>query len=73
MTDHDPTCTWCPLCQLIGLLRGERPDLAERLTEAGTAFLQAAQALVESFNATHPDAAEPTSPPARPVQKIHLT
>lgn len=27
-TEHSAACTWCPLCATVGLLRGERPELA---------------------------------------------
>lgn len=30
-------CEWCPLCQLAAVLRGERPEITARLTEAGIA------------------------------------
>lgn len=26
-------CTWCPLCTALGLVRGNRPELAEQLAE----------------------------------------
>ncbi len=29
-------CCWCPLCQLVATLRGERPELAERFAEVQT-------------------------------------
>jgi len=32
-----PECTWCPLCQMIALLRGDRPEISERVAEASAA------------------------------------
>jgi hypothetical protein len=43
-----PECQWCPLCQLAAALRGEYPDLTERVAEAGTAVANALRALAES-------------------------
>lgn len=31
-------CQWCPVCQVISVLRGERPELAERFAETQTAL-----------------------------------
>lgn len=43
-----PECQWCPLCQFASVLRGEHPELAERLAEAGTAVTGALRALLDS-------------------------
>lgn len=53
---RDGTCQWCPICQLIAVLRGERPEVTERLAEAGTALLGAFRAFVD---ATVPPSAGP--------------
>jgi hypothetical protein len=34
-------CTYCPLCRLIGLVRGASPEVRGHLTTATTALLQA--------------------------------
>ena len=39
-----PECQWCPLCQIASALRGEHPELTERLGEAGAAITQAVRA-----------------------------
>jgi hypothetical protein len=65
--DHPPTCTWCPLCATVGLLRGERPELA-------AAIAQHADGLVTALRAAlAPDrpADEPTPQP-RSVQHIDI-
>ncbi|MQA16385.1 MAG: hypothetical protein GEV09_20235 [Pseudonocardiaceae bacterium] len=40
------TCTWCPVCAVMGLLRGERPELAARLAEHGVGMLTAVRELL---------------------------
>lgn len=40
------TCTWCPVCAVVGLLRGERPELAARLAEHGVGLLTALRELL---------------------------
>jgi hypothetical protein len=70
-------CQWCPLCQLLAVLRGERPELTERVVEAGTAALSALRTFVEvavpagrDGGAAHDAPAD--GPPAR-VQRIDLS
>jgi DNA-binding HxlR family transcriptional regulator len=38
---------WCPICQFANILRGEHPEVTERLTEAATSFAAAMKALAE--------------------------
>lgn len=33
-----PSCGWCPVCGIVGLLRGERPELAAWLADQLTTF-----------------------------------
>lgn len=33
-----PECTWCPICQLVAVLRGERPDVNEKIVSVVTAL-----------------------------------
>jgi hypothetical protein len=73
-------CQWCPVCQLMAVLRGERPDVTERVSEAGTALLSAVRSFVDSTLVTGgghqhphpypPDSARPASTPR--VQHIDL-
>lgn len=65
----DPVCQWCPLCQFVAVLRGDRPDVTERVAEAGTTLLTAVQALVNA--AGHATSSDPHQPEPR-VQKIDL-
>jgi len=72
------TCQWCPICQFVAVLRGERPDVTDRVVEAGTALLSAFSALAGAFmDATAARAAGESShgepDAARPrVQRIDL-
>jgi hypothetical protein len=50
-----PECCWCPVCQLIATLRGDRPELVERLAEAQTALAGVLRALAK------PAGREPTA------------
>ena len=45
---HGSDCTWCPVCQFAAVVRGERPDVTERLAEAGTVFLSAMRGVIEA-------------------------
>jgi hypothetical protein len=61
-----PECTWCPLCQLIALLRGDRPEASEKLLEAGQAVVTALRTLVDASADWSP------STPTRHVERIDL-
>ena len=50
---HGSDCRWCPLCQVVGVLRGERPELTAALADALTSAAAALRTL-----------AEPPQPPA---------
>jgi hypothetical protein len=65
---------WCPICQFAHLLRGEHPEVTERLTEAATAIASAMKALADAtLNRAQPDAeARPRPQPAPRVQRITL-
>lgn len=82
-----PECQWCPLCQLAAALRGDHPELTERIAEAGAAIANAVRALAESApqrgsgqEAGAPDSADAAAttqrherPTPRPrVQRISL-
>jgi len=83
-----PECCWCPLCQLIATLRGERPELLERLAETQAALTATLRALADAAGWGGParpaaaeqraDQAEPgadqpaPTPPAGRVQPIPL-
>jgi hypothetical protein len=54
------TCDWCPLCQFVAVLRGERPDVTERVSEAGTAMAAAVRALLDAATSGRPATEDPT-------------
>ena len=56
-----PECQWCPICQLVTVVRGERPEITEKIVTAGEALL----AVLRSAFAPAPG-------PAPSVQRIDL-
>lgn len=54
---------WCPICQFAHVLRGEHPEIGQRVAEAGTALAAAMKALAD---ATVARAAQPADPGAEP-------
>ena len=71
------TClAWCPICQLANILRGEHPEVTERLAEAGAALAGAVKALADAtLPRSQPggDSDDPDRPRPTPrVQHIRL-
>jgi hypothetical protein len=66
--------SWCPICQFANVLRGEHPEVTERLAEAGAALAAAIKAIADSTLARgHGEAARDDRPrPAPRVQRIRL-
>jgi hypothetical protein len=62
-----PECEWCPLCQFMAVLRGERPEVTERVAEAGSAVASAFRALMDA--ASTGTSGQPGTPR---VQRIDL-
>lgn len=52
-----PECQWCPLCQFVAVLRGDRPDVTERVNEVGSAVIAAVRAVVDAAAAAANNAA----------------
>jgi hypothetical protein len=48
------TCDWCPVCQFMAVVRGERPELSERVAEAGSALLGALRTLADTTGTARP-------------------
>ena len=77
--EHRNDCTWCPLCQFLAVLRGERPEVTERVAEAGTALVNALRAFVDATGASdaaagahrHPGESRHAQPRPR-VERIDL-
>lgn len=76
-----PECCWCPFCQLIAAARGDRPELAGRVSEAMAAMsdLQGALAgLLRSVTESMPGSEAGTDRPQQDhpsggVQRIDLS
>jgi hypothetical protein len=64
MATGAPECCWCPLCQLIATLRGERPDLVERLADGQAALAGTFRALADALGRGAPGSRGPTGPSA---------
>jgi hypothetical protein len=65
-------CQWCPLCQFMAVLRGERPEVTERVAEAGAALATAVRALVDAAGAGRPPQREEEADRTPRVQRIDL-
>jgi hypothetical protein len=64
-----PECTWCPICQLIAILRGDRPEISEKVSEAGASLVAALRAVLDAAAAGPP---RPPDEAASRVQHINL-
>ena len=60
-------CKVCPLCQLISVVNGMKPEVLGHLTEAGTALAAAFKAAMESSERRWAGTQRP------PVQHIEVT
>jgi hypothetical protein len=66
---------WCPICQFANILRGEHPEVTERLTEAANAFAAAMKALADvalTRTPTQPRARPKPGQPGPRVERIRL-
>ena len=61
-------CRYCPVCQLIAILRGDRPEVTDRLAVLMEAAASAFMAAFRAATAPPPSA----EPDASPVQRITL-
>jgi hypothetical protein len=72
------TCDWCPLCQFADVVRGDNPDVSDKIAEAGAAVVSALRAVMEAAVQQAPaarpaDRPRPRPRPATPdVQHIEL-
>jgi hypothetical protein len=80
-----PECRWCPLCQFLAVVRGERPEAAAALADILTATANALHAFAAAADgassagqrsgATETPAAPPTDDEGEPppvVQRIEI-
>ena len=61
------SCTACPLCRFMALLRGERPEATAKLVDGALMIIRTLRSLVPDppDPASHPQSDQPTPPPAR--------
>ena len=62
-------CVNCPVCRLIGLLRGDHPEVTDRAVDLASTMVTAVRTMFEQAPSPGQDPAEP--PPPR-VQRITL-
>ncbi len=54
-------CRFCPVCQVIRLAQGSKPEVFEHLADASASLLAALRAAVESSEASWASGKRPTS------------
>jgi hypothetical protein len=74
-----PECRWCPLCQLLAVLRGERPEVTAVLADVLRATADALHAFAAAPDGPRPaapadddEAAAPDGNPPPVVQRIEI-
>ena len=72
-------CRWCPLCQFLAVLRGERPEVTAALADVLRATADALHAFAAAPEAPRPPdapeghgAAPPVGDPPPVVQRIEI-
>ena len=76
--EHAGDCTWCPVCQVAAVVRGERPEvtaaLADLLGTAAVALREFASDLAPPAGEPEAEAGEPEAGAAepRPAQRIDI-
>lgn len=73
---HDPAvgCTSCPICKLLSVVRGERPELTGRLAEGALQVIGGLRTLLDRTGPDQP-AADPGAPnesTAKPSAVQHI-
>ena len=78
-TGTAPECRWCPLCQLLAVLRGERPEVTAVLADVLRATADALHAFAAAPEGPRPgtpaegdETAAPEANPAPVVQRIEI-
>lgn len=67
-----PECSACPVCQLLAVVRGTRPEVVEHLLDAAGSLVAALRAATGPAGA--PGGAAPPDPPRRPpAQPIDIS
>jgi hypothetical protein len=77
---HAGECKWCPHCQVLAVLRGDRPELSAALNDVLTTAVAALRQFAGETPAGPPADPPPDDPPAGPgpgdpppvVQRIEI-
>ncbi|HZC72007.1 MAG TPA: hypothetical protein VE442_15045 [Jatrophihabitans sp.] len=64
--------SWCPICQFANVLRGDYPEVTDRLSEAAAAVASAMKALADVALTRAQSESERRPKPAPRVEHIHL-
>ena len=43
-----PECTWCPICQLITVLRGDHPEISDKIAEATASVVAVVRTVIDA-------------------------
>jgi hypothetical protein len=71
-------CRWCPLCQMLAVLRGERPEVTAVIADVLRATADSLHAFAAAPDAPRPEApadeqpAPPVADPPPVVQRIEI-
>jgi hypothetical protein len=71
-----PECTWCPLCQAIGMIRSTSPEVKEHLASLVVVGRQLLDSIAESIADAADEADPEPKPPKQPppdVEHIDLS
>lgn len=61
------TCEWCPICQFVAVLRGERPETTEKIAVAGATLLTLLRSLLDALQQPPSAPAQPSGPRVQPI------
>ncbi len=56
------SCTACPLCRFLAMLRGERPETTAKLVDGALLIVRALRSMIPDAEPAAPGAAGPTGP-----------
>ena len=72
--EHAGDCTWCPVCQVAAVVRGERPEVTAALADLLSTAAVALREFATDLTPPEPPAGEPEAdaPEPRPAQRIDI-
>ena len=71
---HQPgeSCTACPLCRFLAVLRGERPEATARWVDGALIIVQALRSLIPAADARRPTSRRHRRPDPPPQRLQHI-